>query len=266
MQSYAIPGSDARMRFHDLPGDAPVHVFLPGLACASSADFPETTGHPGVAGFRSILVDPLGAGFSDRPTGFSYTLEDHADTVAALLDMLGVTGAVVVGHSMGGSIGVLLAARRPDLVAELILAEPNLGPVRGMLSPFIVDLSEDDFVRTGHAVLVSRLAEVGEQDVTAADFAALVRVCDPLALHRTACSLARTRDPGLRAVLDSLQIPRAVLIGGDSGYAQRHSGFGRHGITTLTLPGTGHAMNEDNPAAFARAIGQVRRTTVPASL
>jgi pimeloyl-ACP methyl ester carboxylesterase len=260
MQSFTIPGSPARMRFHDLPGDGPAHVFLPGLGCASSADFPETTRHPGAAGFRSILVDLLGTGFSDRPASFSYTLEDHAGTVAALLDALAITRAVIVGHSMGGSIAVLLAARRPDLVAELILAEPNLGPVRGMLSPFIVDLSEDEFARTGHTALVRRLAEVGEQDRTAANFAALVRVCDPVALHRSSCSLARARDPGLREVLDALPMPRAVLIGGETGYGQRHTGFETHGITTVTVPGAGHAMNEDDPAAFARAIGQARRT------
>ncbi|MEU2613207.1 alpha/beta fold hydrolase [Micromonospora sp. NPDC007271] len=259
MQSFPIPGSRARMRFHDLPGDDPVHVYLPGLACASSADFPETTRHPGAAGFRAILVDLLGAGFSDRPEWFSYSLEDHAETVAALLDGLGVRDCVLVGHSMGGSIAVLLAGSRPDLVAQLILAEPNLGPVRGMLSPYIVDLDEDEFVRTGHAALLGKLDEVAEQDVAAANFAALVRVCSPLALHRSSRSLARVREPGLRARLDGLPMPRAVLIGELSGY--RHGGFAAHGIMTVTVAGAGHAMNEEQPAAFAAAIGVARRTT-----
>jgi pimeloyl-ACP methyl ester carboxylesterase len=43
-----------------------------------------------------VLVDFLGAGFSDAPEAFSYSLEDHARTVAALLDRLGLAASMVV--------------------------------------------------------------------------------------------------------------------------------------------------------------------------
>lgn len=41
----------------------------------------ETAVHPALAGHRSLLIDLLGHGISDRPTAFDYTLEAHADAL-----------------------------------------------------------------------------------------------------------------------------------------------------------------------------------------
>src|SRR5256885_12239098 len=122
----AQPG--AYLRYHDLPGEGPALVYLPGLGIASSAHFPALAAQPALAGWRPLLVDPLGFGFSDRPQDFGYTLDDHARTVAALLDHLGLAGCAVFGHSWGGSVAVALAALRPELVARLVPAGAHPHP------------------------------------------------------------------------------------------------------------------------------------------
>src|SRR5438552_12986506 len=66
-----------------------------------------------------------------------YALDDHAETVVTLLDKLGVRGCEVIGHSAGGSIAVLIAARRPDLVSALVVADGNLDPGGGAFSASI---------------------------------------------------------------------------------------------------------------------------------
>jgi 3-oxoadipate enol-lactonase len=70
--------------------------------------------------FRCVAPDLRGAGLSDRPPG-PYSLEEMTDDVAELCDRLGVTGARVLGQSMGGMIAQALAVRRPDLVEALVL-------------------------------------------------------------------------------------------------------------------------------------------------
>ncbi len=53
--------------------------------------------------------------------------------------------AVLIGHSLGGMVAAVTAARSPDLVRRLVLVEPSLfAPERG-LDP----RSSEGFARTG---------------------------------------------------------------------------------------------------------------------
>src|SRR5262245_17989204 len=114
------------LRYEHRPGRGPALVYLTGLGLAVGGTFDRCSAGPALARRRGVLPDVLGAGFSDAPTGFSYSLEDHARTVAALLDHLGVAGATVVGYSFGGAVAITLAVARADLFGALLLAEPNL--------------------------------------------------------------------------------------------------------------------------------------------
>jgi valacyclovir hydrolase len=71
--------------------------------------------------FHVLAVDLPGSGKSNPiPRPYSPDLyEEDARTMAALLDHRGITQARVVGFSDGGEVGLLLAARRPDLVRAL---------------------------------------------------------------------------------------------------------------------------------------------------
>ena len=70
--------------------------------------------------YRVIALDQRGHGRGLRsPEPFS--LQDCADDAAALLEQLGVGRVIVVGYSMGGPVGMLLARRHPGLVAALVM-------------------------------------------------------------------------------------------------------------------------------------------------
>jgi len=73
-------------------------------------------------GLRIIRADKRGHGLSELTPG-PYTIEGLADDAAALLDRLEVTGAAVVGLSIGGMIAQSLAARRPELVRGMVLMD-----------------------------------------------------------------------------------------------------------------------------------------------
>ncbi|MFC6881638.1 MULTISPECIES: alpha/beta fold hydrolase [Actinomadura] len=80
------------------------------------ADRLAAEGHPVYA------VDQRGHGDSD-PADDDYGNETAAADIAAVADALGVTRAVVAGHSWGALVSLRLAARRPGLVAGLALIE-----------------------------------------------------------------------------------------------------------------------------------------------
>lgn len=80
---------------------------------------------------RPIVVDLRGHGQSDRPEQ-NYTLAGFADDIAWLCSHLGVTKPVIVGHSMGGTIALELAARYPDLPAAIVLLDSVVFPLPGL--------------------------------------------------------------------------------------------------------------------------------------
>lgn len=71
---------------------------------------------------RVVAIDLLGHGGSEKP-GSGYTPENQASLVAEALEELGVGDAEVVGHSLGGSVSVALAAAKPSLVERVMIID-----------------------------------------------------------------------------------------------------------------------------------------------
>jgi pimeloyl-ACP methyl ester carboxylesterase len=79
---------------------------------------------------RSVTYEP------GAPT---YTSRDLVDDAVGVLDALGVAAAHVVGMSMGGAIGQLMALDHPERVASLTLISTSPGPG----SPDLPGMSEE---------------------------------------------------------------------------------------------------------------------------
>ncbi len=128
MHTFETTGARSTLRFHDLPGRGTPILFLHGMGCASSADYPEVACQTPLQGRRRILVDLLGSGYSDRPATFSYTVEAHAQVVVELIRRLGLGRLHLFGHSMSGAVAIVVARALSRRVARLVLSEPNLDP------------------------------------------------------------------------------------------------------------------------------------------
>ena len=63
-------------------------------------------------------------GQSERIEGIDPGLEASADRIVATMRALGVESADICGHSHGGAIALMLAARHPDRVRRLVLFAP----------------------------------------------------------------------------------------------------------------------------------------------
>lgn len=74
-----------------------------------------------------IIHDPRGCGRSTVKQEV-YTIDQMANDVVALLDHLGIRSAHVLGHSMGGRVGLSMTLNHPGRVKSLILAASGSGP------------------------------------------------------------------------------------------------------------------------------------------
>jgi pimeloyl-ACP methyl ester carboxylesterase len=102
------------------PGDGPAMVLLHGFT-DSHRSFDLLRPHLPHS-WRAIAPTARGHGRSDKPEA-SYELSEMAADVRALLDVLGVERAVVVGHSMGAAVATLFAAAYPERTAGLVLVD-----------------------------------------------------------------------------------------------------------------------------------------------
>ncbi|MFI6944383.1 alpha/beta fold hydrolase [Streptomyces sp. NPDC050418] len=236
------------IRWTEAPGVGPATVFVHGLGAASTVYHAHIAARPELAGRRVLFVDLPGHGISDRPEDFAYTLEDHADALAAALDAAGVRGGVIAGHSMGGSVAIVLAHRRPDLVARLVITEGNLDPfpVPKAGSSGIASHTEEEFVRGGGFARV--LERVGPT------WAATMRLTDPLALYRTSAALVRGTEPVMREMFERAPMERLYLQGERTGELSGREGLEASGVEVRMVAEAGHNIMFDNPDAFAAAV------------
>jgi pimeloyl-ACP methyl ester carboxylesterase len=109
------------------PGDPPPTLLLHGIGnYARYWDFFADA----VAGrLRLIATDARGHGESGRPTG-DYAPEEFVADAVAVLDALAIDHAILVGHSMGGTHAIRLAAAHPDRVERLVVVDAGPEPMR----------------------------------------------------------------------------------------------------------------------------------------
>lgn len=120
-----LPGR-GELFVRDVPSlrpDAPTVVLLHGWSASADLNW-----HPYLANlarhFRVIAFDQRAHGRGIRHDD-PFRLEDCADDAAALIEHLHIDRAVVVGYSMGGSVGQLLWQRHPHLVDGLVLCSTS---------------------------------------------------------------------------------------------------------------------------------------------
>jgi 4,5:9,10-diseco-3-hydroxy-5,9,17-trioxoandrosta-1(10),2-diene-4-oate hydrolase len=123
---YAEIGDGLRVHYHEA-GSGPAVLFLHGSGPGASgwSNFRHNFPVFAEAGFRTLVPDTLGYGYSSKPDGIDYTLDFLVGAVERFLAAVGVERCAVVGNSHGGAMSIQLALRRPDLVERLVLMAPG---------------------------------------------------------------------------------------------------------------------------------------------
>ncbi|MEU0134590.1 alpha/beta hydrolase [Streptomyces sp. NPDC006296] len=172
---------------------------------------------------RVYALDFRGHGLSDWPG--RYSLELFRDDLHAFLEARNLSGATVIGHSMGGAAALLLAERHPALIGALVLEDvPTLLPCDPPRPPAARLPQEPGFDRE---VVPSIDAQLN----------------DP--------------DPEHRERLGEITAP-ALVVGGSRSHVDQEQLAEMAG----RIPGgrylsvdAGHRVHAENPTAFLAALG-----------
>ncbi len=215
------------------------------------------------------LVLPVLRGHEDTatplPSGFGITTTEVTDLLA-VLDAVGIERASFLAHSTSGAVALALAMAHPDRVDRLVLIEPS---VFGFLDAATMAQVSSDAAPTIAA------GDRGDHDAAARGFLAFIAPdvwagLDPTMQDRMASAIAPLGAliaPHVRSLLSwevsaddlaRLTAPTVLIYGGASlpFEAEISARFAelRPDIEQVLVPGAGHNVHVEQPAAVAEVV------------
>jgi 2-hydroxy-6-oxonona-2,4-dienedioate hydrolase len=227
------------------------------------------------AGFRVLALDFPGHGLAGKPAEFGYRPRDFARFVAGVLDVLELRDVTVLGTSLGGQVAATLACDRPDLVAGLVLiGTMGIAPMDpdAMVAPERVSDGSPQAVRTKLTFLMSSAEQVADawvREESQINSSAGARE----ALQKAAQALNEDSVTDLQTErLHSLRpdIPILLVWGEKDQWTPLSMAYrAQEALPTAELhvmDNCGHAPYFEDPAEFARAVGEflTRASAAPA--
>jgi pimeloyl-ACP methyl ester carboxylesterase len=234
----------------EVEGHGPAVLFVHGLG--GTSNFYQVQAEALADRFRVIRVDSAGAGRSGIADGIGISIATHADDLAAVLDVLDVDAAAVVGHSMGTLVVRDLAARHPDRVSALALFGAVRVPAeaaRQAQCDRAATVRARGAAAVAPAIVANALSATTRRDKpeVAAFVRELIMRQHAEGYARNCEALAAASDPG--PVADGL--PLLLVTGADDAVgppeASREIADAHSSATVEVLPGVGHWTTLEAP-------------------
>ncbi|UBV15408.1 alpha/beta fold hydrolase [Mycolicibacterium fortuitum] len=262
-----LHGPDLNVREYGPPGDRAV-VLLHGYS--ASIEWWDQVAAPLARDQRVIAIDLVGHGGSEAPgDGAAYASAAQAAAVREALEALGVRHAVLVGHSMGGTVSAELARQDPELVDKVVVSDtpgaddlvsmpllgrmvcwPVIGPALDLFRG--VDAISEGSLQTGFAASY-HVPDFAHRSLVRLTYAGLCGSTE--GTHPTAETLAALHKPVL------------VLWGDEDVLTPTAPNVGRYtaaGLPPVVIKGSGHTPMVEQPDQFLAAVTAFIKTPDPA--
>ncbi len=204
---------------------------------------------------RCVAIDFRGWGRSSKECD-DYSLETLASDVIGVVERLGLEEFLLIGHSMGGKVAQLVAARQPRGLQGLILYAPA--------PPTPLDVSEAD--RRGYINLYQSRegAELVIGNLTPHPVTEAIR--EQIIEDTLQGSPGAKQAWPLQGMIADIShqtsriaVPLCIIAGGDDRVepeASLRAAFGKvlRGVRMVVVPGVGHIAPLEAPAKLANAI------------
>ncbi len=224
--------------------------------------------------FRVIAVDLGGFGGSSRELA-DYSQTVHARRLVELLDRLGIDRASVLGHSMGGSIAMRLAATYPARVERLVLVAPA-SPDDMRRAAWLTSLLAPLFPLAALVYYTRRVRErtlrTAFHDPSRMDEEVFQSYWRPARVRghlRALSRLMADRRRDLPVDLSAIQAPALILWGASDTWLRPSRGEAlRRSIPDsrlVVVPEAGHLLPEEQSVVFSRLVTEfLAETPAPA--
>jgi pimeloyl-ACP methyl ester carboxylesterase len=231
-------------------------VFLHGLG-ASKISFKPCFELDSFKDYTLAAPDLPGCGESRWLDASSYTMEDQADIVLQWMGDMDLGPLTIVGHSMGGVIGIYLAEALGTRVTKFFNLEGNLTGRDCTFSGKIASLSMEAFEKRGLRQFKRTLEGFMQGDPSPGlkAYYKSISLCAPQALYLSAVSLVSESHKGrLKERFLNVSADKWYVFGERSMDPYRKRYLKYHHIPYFTVPKSGHFMMEDQPHLFSEML------------
>lgn len=230
-------------------------LYVHGLG-ESALSFEGLMTHPRLAQWNHLAPDLRGYGKSFWAAE-PLSVEEQAEALASFLAAHTEESVVVLGHSMGGVIGTLLAEREPSRVRALVNVEGNISLADCGYSSQAARCSRTAWLELGmESVLDKILDDTNEAPAVRRAYGASIQFCDPRAFHRNSDDLvAFSSSRTLAQRMAALACPKVYLHGAPRGTGERSLGLlAAAEVQTVGIHDAGHWPFLDRPQLFVEAL------------
>lgn len=246
-------GKTYRLSVKIRPSSGGLIVFLHGWG-GNKKCFDEAFSSDALKDYGICTIDLLGFGESDKPEDFSYDLPDQAKIVAMAVNSLNSDKVYLVGHSMGGGVGLLAAPQIKNL-AVFINAESNLAPNGSARDARIAARqSLKLFSSFTLPLLVSLLRRHPRRSMR--PWGQWFSEASPLALHQSVQSLVTWSDSGKLLPLFKA-LPHKAYIYSTNGKRRKDVVPKLDKAITYEVFKSGHTLMTDNQSGFYGTVAKV---------
>ena len=214
-----------------------------GSGACGYSNFKGNYPHLSEHGYRNIVIDHLGYGYSDKPEDIDYPIELFVECVKQTLDHIGLNSYSLIGNSLGGAVALRFAVDHPQCVEKLVL-----------MAPGGIENQPDYFLMPGMAKIKQvfkspePLTEAGLKDFFQSTFV-IDRSCIDDALVHERFELMKLQNP---QVIKTMKVPNMADRLGEISCAA----LGFWGINEQVMP-------ESGILKLAKGMPQMRMILVP---
>jgi pimeloyl-ACP methyl ester carboxylesterase len=235
------------------PAGPDVVLLLHDLS-STKESFAGITGSPALAHLTTCAIDFPGHGRTAPLPSGPHTLDAYAELVSLVVAQLAPIRLHVVGHGLGGAVGLIAGQGATSLVTFTSVEGVLVGDDAGLVSRQIADLELEDFAVNEFHRFVDSLKGAPEEDLRA--WGGWTATCTPAAVHQSARSLVEWSDSG-KLLGWHRAMPRAAYLYGALGDRAEHLVPLLDESTTFAIPDSGHFPMVDNPHALYSALAAI---------
>ncbi len=248
-----------KVHYRSVGSGSPAVVFIHGWTCDMT--FWRLQSDAIAAKHRVLLVDLPGHGQSDKPP-IDYTLELFARAVDAVLRDAGVERAVLVGHSMGGPVGLKFLRLYPKKASGYVAVDARF-PVPPE-DPAAIEKAKAQFAafaalyrKPDYRATMEKMVDAMFAPITSTAVREEIRSKMTATPQHVLASAMESMSEVLTWKPDPIDVPALAILANNPGLRPETEQYARRIFPRLDYrpwDGVGHFLMMEKPEEFNRAL------------